>query len=137
VVREVAELLQYFDVVIVHHDHNERAKVDAIREQFAADAFRIVGLVPVRETEAWMLADTDALREASPGRDSTWEIPHDVEKIADPKAVLKAALGGRRDVERGFDRLGQTVALERLLKLSAYRRWFGELRTAMEELRLL
>ncbi|MFE2496150.1 hypothetical protein [Streptomyces scopuliridis] len=99
VVREVADLLQYFDVVTIHHDHNERAKVDAIREHFAADAFRIVGLVPVRETEAWMLADTDALQKASPGSDSTWEVPHDVEKVADPKAVLKAALGGRRDVE--------------------------------------
>ncbi|MEV7870923.1 hypothetical protein AB0P17_33600 [Streptomyces sp. NPDC088124] len=137
VVREVADLLQYFDVVMIHHDHNERAKVDAIREHFAADASRIVGLVPVRETEAWMLADTDALRRASPGSDSAWEVPHDVEKIADPKAALKAALGGRRDVESSFDRLGQTVALEKLLKLPAYRRWFSELATAMRELRFL
>ncbi|MEW1721841.1 DUF4276 family protein [Streptomyces sp. NPDC093109] len=137
VVREVSELLQYFDVVMIHHDHNERAKVDAIREHFASDAFRIVGLVPVRETEAWMLADTDALREASPSSDSAWEVPHDVEKIADPKAVLKAALGGRREVERSFDRLGRTIALEKLLKLPAYRRWLDELRTAMQELRFL
>ncbi|MFJ7997858.1 DUF4276 family protein [Streptomyces sp. NPDC096310] len=137
VVREVTELLQYFDVVMIHHDHNERAKVEAIREHFAADAFRIVGLVPVRETEAWMLADADALRKASPGSDSAWEVPHDVEKIADPKAVLKAALGGRRDVERGFDRLGQTVALEKLAKLPAYRHWLGELSTAMQRLRIL
>lgn len=137
VVREVAELLRYFDVVLIHHDHNERGKVEAVREQFADDAFRLVALVPVRETEAWMLTDLAALREASPLSDSTWELPHDVEKIADPKAVLRAALGGRRDAERDFDRLGQTVALDMLSKIPAYRRWLGELRTAMERLRFL
>jgi hypothetical protein len=136
VVREVAEL-RYFDVVVIHHDHNERGKIDAVREKFADDASCIVALVPVRETEAWMRADTDALREASPASDTTWASPHEVEKVADPKAVLKVALGGRRDAERDFDRLGQTVALEKLGKIPAYRRWLDELRTAMEGLRLL
>jgi uncharacterized protein DUF4276 len=137
VVREVTDLLRYFDVVVIHHDHNERGKIDAIRQKFADDAARIVALVPVRETEAWMLADTDALREASPTSNSAWAVPHDVEKVADPKALLKAALGGRRDAERDFDRLGQTVALERLGKVPAYRRWVSDLRTAMERLRFL
>ncbi|MGY1453787.1 DUF4276 family protein [Streptomyces sp. SS8] len=137
VVSEVADLLTYFDLVIVHHDHNERGKVEAVREHFPDDASRIVGLVPVRETEAWMLADPDALREASPARDTAWEVPHDVQKVADPKVLLNTALGGRRDAERDFDRLGQTVALERLWKVPAYRRWCGDLRKAMERLRLL
>ncbi|WP_255953013.1 DUF4276 family protein [Streptomyces odontomachi] len=135
--REVAELLHYFDVVLIHHDHNERGKVDALREQLANDAPRIVGLVPVRETEAWMLADTTALRAASPANDTTWEVPHDVEKVTDPKALLKAVLGGRQDVERLFDRLGQTAGLDMLAKVSAYRRWLTELRTAMERLHFL
>ncbi|GGW42885.1 hypothetical protein GCM10010340_21150 [Streptomyces griseoloalbus] len=60
-----------------------------------------------------------------------------VEKVADPKAVLKAALGGRRDAERDFGRLGQTVALDALSKVPAYRRWTAELRRAMEGLRFL
>lgn len=137
VVREVADLLRYFDVVMIHHDHNERGKVDAVREQFADDAPRIVALVPVRETEAWMLADADALRQAAPATDTAWDLPHDVEKVTDPKAVLKTALGGRRDVERDFDRLGQTVALDKLGKVAAYQRWVGELRAAMEHLRFL
>ncbi|MEV0264313.1 DUF4276 family protein [Streptomyces sp. NPDC050617] len=137
VVREVAELLRYFDVVMIHNDHNERGKVDSVREQFADDASRIVALVPVRETEAWILADVNALREASPASDTAWEVPHDVEKVADPKAVLKAALGGRRDAARDFDRLGQAVSLEQLWKVPAYRRWVRELRAAMEKLRFL
>ncbi|WP_019710075.1 DUF4276 family protein [Streptomyces xinghaiensis] len=138
VVGEVAELLRYFDAVVVHHDHNERGKVDAVREHFAEEASRIVGLVPVRETEAWMLADTAALRAASPaGWDAAWELPHDVEKAADPKALLRTALGGRRDPERDFDRLGQTVELAKLGKVASYQRWLSELRTAMEKLHFL
>ncbi|WP_217164015.1 DUF4276 family protein [Streptomyces sp. AC512_CC834] len=137
VVREVANLLRYFDIVMIHHDHNERAKVDAIRERFSDDADRIVALVPVRETEAWMLADPEALKEAAPTRDAAWEVPYDVEKVADPKVMLRAALGGRRDAERDFGRLGQTVALDALGKVPAYRRWTTELRRALERERYL
>jgi hypothetical protein len=137
VVREVADLLRDFDIVMVHHDHNERSKVDAVRACFPDDTHRIVALVPVRETEAWMLADASALKEAAPARDAAWEVPHDVEKVADPKAVLRAALGGRRDAERDFGRLGQTVALDALRKVSAYRRWTADLRVALERLRFL
>ncbi|WP_079189270.1 DUF4276 family protein [Streptomyces kebangsaanensis] len=137
VVREVADLLGYFDIVVIHQDHNERSKVDAVRECFPDDVHRIVALVPVRETEAWMLADPEALGEAAPTRDVAWEVSYDVEKVADPKAALKAALGGRRDAERDFGRLGQTVALDTLRKVSACRRWTDELRRAMERLRFL
>ena len=60
-----------------------------------------------------------------------------MERIADPKAVLNAALGSRRDAERDFGKLGQTVALEALWKVPAYRQWVTELRAAMELLRFL
>ncbi|MGW5210086.1 DUF4276 family protein [Streptomyces sp. NPDC004051] len=137
VTREVTDLLHYFDIVVIHHDHNERSKVEAIRERFPGEAHRIVALVPVRETEAWMLADPEALRESAPTRDAAWKVPRDVQKIADPKAVLKAALGGRRDAEHDFARLGQTVALDALGKVPAYRRWTAELRAEMGRQRLL
>lgn len=135
--REVADLLHYFDIVVIHHDHNERGKIEALRQRFPADHRRIVALVPVRETEAWMLADPEALREAAPTRGVPWEAPRDVQKVADPKAVLKVTLGGRRDAEHDFARLGQTVALDALGRVPAYRRWTGELRAEMERQRLL
>ncbi|MFF0104581.1 hypothetical protein [Streptomyces hirsutus] len=53
------------------------------------------------------------------------------------KVVLRTALGGRRDAERDFGRLGQAVALEELRKVPAYRAWTAELRRAMERLRFL
>ncbi|MGW2123797.1 hypothetical protein [Streptomyces sp. NPDC001758] len=117
--------------MVIHHDHNERSKVEAIRERFPGDAHRIVPLVPVRETEAWMLADREALRESAPTRGTAEMVPRDVQEIADPKAVLKAALGGRRDPEHDFARLGQTVALDELGKVPAYRRRTAELRAEM------
>ncbi|MFI1022674.1 hypothetical protein [Streptomyces olivaceus] len=137
VLREVTDLLHYFDIVLIHHDHNERSKAEAIRERVPGDAHRIVPLVPVRETEAWMLADREALKESAPTRDAAGKAPRDVQKIADPKAMLKTALGGRRDAEHDFARLGQTVALEALSLVPAYRRWTAELRQAMERLRFL
>ncbi|MEV0302514.1 hypothetical protein [Streptomyces prasinus] len=133
----MSNLLRYFDIVMIHHDHNERSKIDSVRACFPDEAHRIVALVPVRETEAWMLADPEALREAAPARDAVWAVPGDVEKAADPKAVLRAALGGRRDAERDFGRLGQTVALDALRKVPGYRAWTAELRRAMERLRFL
>ncbi|WP_052865077.1 hypothetical protein [Streptomyces niger] len=60
-----------------------------------------------------------------------------MERVADPKAVLKAALGGRRAPEHDVDRLGQTVALERLAKVPAYRRWLSDLRAVREQLHFL
>lgn len=82
VTREVTGLLHYFDIVVIHHDHDERSKVDSIRECFPGEAHRIVALVPVRETEAWMLADPEAFRESAPTRDAAWKVPRDVQKIA-------------------------------------------------------
>ncbi|MGX1311782.1 hypothetical protein RKD24_001901 [Streptomyces calvus] len=89
--------------MVIHHDHNERNKVDAIRDRFPKDAHWIVALVAVRETEAWMPTDPEALREAAPTRDAVWEVPYEVEKTAEPKAVLRTALGvaARRGTDFG------------------------------------
>ncbi|MFI6403039.1 hypothetical protein [Streptomyces sp. NPDC050548] len=62
VVKEVALLLEHMDIVLIHHDHNERGKVESVRARLGgAAADRLIGIVPVRETEAWMLADAAAL----------------------------------------------------------------------------
>jgi hypothetical protein len=61
VVQEVELLLDHMDIVMIHHDHNERGKIDSVRERLGHAADRIVGIVPVRETEAWMLADHTTL----------------------------------------------------------------------------
>lgn len=138
VVREAALLLEHMDIVMIHHDHNERHKVESVREQLGHAAERIVGVVPVRETEAWMLADPAALPD-EPGTAvrSLIRSPREVEKVADPKKVLAQAFGPRCRPEYDFDRLGQRASLAELQQIPAYIRWVGELRAAMERLRLL
>lgn len=140
VIEEAEMLLQHMDLVIVHHDHNERSKIEAVRAglRHTDSAERVIGLVPVRETEAWMLADPAALPEtpAAVIRDLVGA-PRDVERIADPKKALAQAFGPRHRPEYDFDLLGQRVSLTALRRVPAYARWTDDLRMAMEKLRLL
>jgi Domain of unknown function (DUF4276) len=125
------------NLVLVHHDHNEAAKIDALRERLApADLTcgRIMGVVPVRETEAWMLADRRALEAVRGTRlDGVPGSAAELERLADPKAVLRAARDGDVDDEL-FQRLGDTVDLDRLTELPAYQNFLQDLTTALKEL---
>jgi len=126
-------------LVLVHHDHNEAAKIDALRARLAASGAvhsRIVGAVPVRETEAWMLADRDALSAVRGAR--LGDIPgsiRELEKTPDPKAVLRSVCGCVDD--ELFQRLGDTVSLERLAEVPAYQSFLQDLTTALKELNFL
>ncbi|MFE7836309.1 DUF4276 family protein [Streptomyces sp. NPDC057474] len=135
VVAEVESLLKEMDLVIIHHDHNEQGKIDAVRSGLTdpASAARVIGIVPVRETEAWMLADPDALPQAPAAVvRETVRSPRDVHKLADPKKTLAQAFGPRHRPEYDFDRLGQRVSLTVLRQVHAYARWVDDLRAAME-----
>lgn len=139
VVQEVALLLEHMDIVLIHHDHNERSKVESVRARLGSAADRLVGIVPVRETEAWMLADAAALPTATAEVSvrNLVRSPREVERVPDPKKALAEAFGPRHRPEYDFDRLGQRVSLAALQQVPAYARWVGELRTAMERLRFL
>ncbi|EKX65069.1 DUF4276 family protein [Streptomyces ipomoeae] len=140
VLKEVESLLKDMDLVIIHHDHNERGKVESLQGALSRpqDAERVIGIVPVRETEAWMLADPAALPEApaSVVRDLV-RSPREVEKVTDPKKILAQAFGPRHRPERDFDRLGQHVSLDMLRQVPAYDRWVRDLHGALERLRFL
>jgi hypothetical protein len=54
----VTESLDCYDLVFVHNDHKERGKLDQLRGLLHIPAnSRLINLVPVYETEAWILAD--------------------------------------------------------------------------------
>ncbi|MGW0943707.1 DUF4276 family protein [Streptomyces sp. NPDC002623] len=137
---EVETLLEHMDLVILHHDHNERSKVEAVRAALRKDedAERVIGMVPVRETEAWMLADPAALPNAPAAavRDLI-RSPRDVEKVPDPKRALAQAFGPRHRPEYDFDRLGQRMSLDVLRQVPAYARWAGDFHAALQKLRFL
>lgn len=146
----------YFDIAFLHADGQGNPE-GAYRERIApvADAVpagataRVVGVVPVHETEAWMLCDGDALRASLGSRleDRVLGLPRaagQVEGLADPKAVLDAACaaayGGRLGRQRrGPPRedLGERVDLESLRRLAAFRLFEIHLQQALVELDFL
>lgn len=131
-------LLGYCDIVLVHHDHNERDKFTRLREAVDATSQSLVGVIPVRETEAWQLADRGLLAELLPGADllTVPDRVKDLEKLADPKKVL-AGLVGRRSSATFARLLGESVDLARLAQLSAYQRFLDDLNSALKELTFL
>ena len=146
-----------FHILFIHADANgdagrarqERVEpaVRLIRQKEGLTNTRSVAVVPVRETEAWALADGDALRGAFgttlddeglgiPAR------PQEVERLPEPKQVLdhalREAVGGSRRrrhlVTTYLNAIGERVGLARLRRMPAYRRFEGDLRAALRQL---
>ena len=89
------------DLLFVHRDANSAGAAARYREIAAAVrevgyAGPWVGIVPVRMTEAWLLLDEAAIRQAADNPNGRMPLnlpsPGTVERIADPKATLEAAL---------------------------------------------
>ncbi|WP_043618483.1 DUF4276 family protein [Nonomuraea candida] len=116
----IEDLASDCHLIFLHSDHREREK--AIRHSAAG----IVPLVPVKETEAWLLADVTVWARV-PGADTSHlpARPRDVEKISDPKAVLRRVLAGvsHRKVSEHFAFAGDHVGLSVLAQLPAYATW--------------
>ena len=131
-----------FNILFIHTDgagnpdaaYNERVlpAKERIAAELARQQERTVGVVPVREMEAWTLADGDALRGAfgTVLDDLALGIPirpREVEGIFDPKQVLEQAYRNvvgdrrlrRRKVADFFDAIGERVRLERLQEVPA------------------
>ncbi|MFJ2441830.1 hypothetical protein ACIOWG_15565 [Streptomyces sp. NPDC087658] len=135
---EVTDLAGDCDLLLIHNDHRERNKIEKIRQDVTLPPHcRIVGVVPVRETEAWLLADGPLLA-SLPGAVPEL-IPPDgrgIERTADPKALLSRVLPGGDNRELA-DFLGERIDLDRLHTLPAYQLWCAELTAALKELRFL
>lgn len=132
-----AGLLEFSDLLFVHHDFRESAKVDRLRERIQAGN-RVVGVVPVRETEAWVLAaGCNASRIAEfdaklPEKGFKW-----VEKVPDPKAELRQRYRGRRSTEDLFTLIAEQADLDRLAEVPAYLSFRHDLENALKELNFL
>lgn len=89
------------DVVFVHRDadgpdpHPRTAEISTGVDE-AGFAYPCVPVVPVQETEAWLLIDEDAIRLAAGNPKGRTPLglptPEQVEQIARPKETLKTAL---------------------------------------------
>jgi len=132
-----------FTIVFFHRDQGANAErvhrewLEPLRKRWADRREQLVAVVPVRETEAWLLADGQALRNALGVRWSDVEMglpgsPRQVEQIADPKKVLNEVMRRvSRSVGDHLGQLGERVDLDRLQQVPAYRRWWDDTRQAL------
>ena len=148
-----------WNIVFVHADGaGDPAKAKAEAVQPALDVLHArfpeaapgVGVVPVRETEAWLLVDGDALRGAFGVNltDAELGLPnprHLAEAFTDPKAVLEAAfmatgptgLRKRKGTSPMLNALGEQVSLDCLNHLPSFRRLSEDLRAALRQIGVL
>jgi hypothetical protein len=109
----------------------------------------LVAIVPVREMEAWALADPEALRTVF-GTGSVRRRPFqsdrlaDVERLDDPKRTLQEiAVGGRGGRQHGPDpaayltRIAELLSIERLRAVPSFQQWQADTIDALRKMRYL
>jgi Domain of unknown function (DUF4276) len=146
-------------VLFIHADADARDQRAAVSQRVRPAIERLapllagkrqaVAVVPVRMTEAWALADPDALRTvvgATMDDDAlglTAALAHGIERANDPKALLEGALLAARPRARPAQlaayrgRIGETASLARLQRLAAFRHLEADLRAALLALGIL
>ena len=144
------------NLLFVHADGKGQARramterVEPILAASRSERLAGVAVVPVHETEAWALADGDALRAVFGTTASNTDLgipgsPDEVERLPDPKQVLRSAYrratGGRSGRRNGLPvplaLLGERVGLEALHRLQAFQVFQEDTREALLTLRLL
>lgn len=103
----------------------------------------LIPVIPVRETEAWLLVDRTAVREVAKVPRTRTDLglparPRDVETVRHPKAALDAALGralGTKPTARRrravLESLARRVHLELLDEVPAFREFAADLERVM------
>ncbi len=150
-----------YHILIVHKDADSRSYEETKIQCFepgrvlVSDACEpvcknLVPVIPVRETEAWMIADRETLRDVLEIRERLQNLGlHGkaklVENISDPKvtfntvvAIAEAERGNRR-ISRPelYEALAQEIRLERLKQVRAYQYFVSDLIKAFEEIRII
>jgi hypothetical protein len=110
----------------------------------------LVAVVPIQETEAWMLADKDLLKEeiGTNKTDKELGINRNPETIANPKEVIEKAIQiARKNLTRKrrkdltiaglYSVIGQKIELEKLESLSSYQDFKENVREVFRKLNLL
>lgn len=148
VVTAVAQAREYApDLIFVHRDA-EGVPASERRREVPATA-GVVPVIPVRMTEAWLLIDASALRNAAgnPHGRAQLDVPalKQLESLSDPKRTLKSlladasALRGRHlarfDREARMQRVAELIDdYSALLKLPAFGLFWSELIVALRAL---
>jgi len=132
-----------FNLVFVHRDQGASPTrvlsewLGPLTDRWGDRPERLVTVVPVREMEAWLLADGDAIRSALR---VTWpddqlgvpRAPDRVETIPDPKKVLDR-LGTRmsRSFDAYYERLAEEISILTLRRVPAFDQWWVDTSAAL------
>lgn len=150
------------DMLIVHTDADDSNHNDVMNNRFLPSlqsildledvecCKKILPLIPVHETESWMLADTDLLRKYinTDKTDADLEITGNPERFADPKQKLADAIRiGRSEMPRKireslkiadlYSIIGQSIDLRKLSTLASYQQFIRNAKKSFGELNLL
>ncbi|CAH0999452.1 hypothetical protein LEM8419_00752 [Neolewinella maritima] len=125
---------------------NERLRpaLETIDTLDLEDAPIVVPVIPVQETEAWMLVDREVLKQVLNTTIDTQDLDlhGDPERYADPKSklneVLRVVNNDRSDnlkmhISSLYEQLGRAVPLESLNRLPSYQRFCRALTQALRE----
>jgi len=152
--RGIMVLCIHTDADAAHDDnafhHKIKPAFDYIRRSDTELCKNLVAVVPVRMTEAWMLADPDVLKnEIGTSEDNdVLCIDKPPESYADPKQVITQAihlayadLPAKRRRKLGIAELylslGQKLGFEALERLGSYRKFKAAVRKAYRQLNYL
>jgi len=153
-----------YHALIVHADADHPTAYQAMKERIQPGFERVlterdknevcrqlVPIIPIRMTEAWMLADIEALQEVI-GTDLDAERlgiskKRNIESDTDPKQTIKEAVRNaeanssprRRRIKLAslYEPLAGRIRLERLQSLSAYRQFADDLTKTLAALHLV
>jgi hypothetical protein len=103
---------------------------------------KLIPLIPIYMTEAWMLADIELLKSeicASKFSNSELGFIRKAQNYADPKHVIKMAISTAQqkttkhrrtfDISELYSPLGQKIDLNLLKNLTSYQKFYNELKT--------
>ncbi|MCI3918644.1 DUF4276 family protein [Paenibacillus sp. TRM 82003] len=159
---EAAKVASGVDLLIIHSDSDtrtlERARVERFEpgkklvEENPADICKcLLPIIPVKNIEAWLLADIDAFQRVVGTRltEQQLNIPvhqHQVESVPDPKQVyrdaVRIALTERRkrgNINTGayYEPLGRELNLGKLLLVPGFYAFYQEFLSFLAKLRYI
>lgn len=159
VAEEACSFRKAFDVVFIHADTGGRGLERSLPSRSISycramhdlcnwPGDQCVTITPRHETEAWLLADANAVTAAFGYKGPAEEVglPIDAanaERLIDPKATLRAAvekISGRRRtqaIENTFPAIGQRQDLDALRRSNSYTGFEGRVLNCLRSLRLV